>query len=192
MLLTRERKAWLMVRLHSVMMNCLLTLISQTLFLIVLILSLYEMKKRRVELRPERVSLSTLTYHTYSCVKSITGFRIWACNFVFNQNICCGYSKPIISMRVLLSTQNISWNCLGQFCELLWNQTMDVHRGSTLITRVLMWRWRYLKRLSLQPWTVFEIFYFVFRSFVKVELSYVFTINLFTIAENCTEKWIIL
>ena len=25
-------------------------------------------------------------------------------------------------------------------------------------------------------------------SFVKVELSYVFTINLITIAENCTEK----
>ena len=32
----------------------------------------------------------------------------------------------------------------------------------------------------------------LFKSFVKVELSYVFTINLFTIAENCTEKWIIL
>ena len=31
-------------------------------------------------------------------------------------------------------------------------------------------------------------FYFLFKSFVKVELSYVFTINLFTIAENCTEK----
>ena len=29
---------------------------------------------------------------------------------------------------------------------------------------------------------------FPFKSFVKVELSYVFTINLFTIAENCTEK----
>ena len=28
--------------------------------------------------------------------------------------------------------------------------------------------------------------------FVKVELSYVFTTNLFTIAENCLEKWIIL
>ena len=28
--------------------------------------------------------------------------------------------------------------------------------------------------------------------FVKVELSYVFTINLFTVAENCMEKWIIL
>ena len=49
-----------------------------------------------------------------------------------------------------------------------------------------------LKRLSLQLWTFFEIFYFLFKSFVKVELSYVFTINLFTIAENCTEKWIIL
>ena len=31
-------------------------------------------------------------------------------------------------------------------------------------------------------------FYFLFKSFVKVDLSYVFTINLFTIAENCTEK----
>ena len=49
-----------------------------------------------------------------------------------------------------------------------------------------------LKRLSLQLWTFFEIFYFLFKSFVKVELSYVFTINLYTIAENCTEKWIIL
>ena len=31
-------------------------------------------------------------------------------------------------------------------------------------------------------------FYFLFKSFVKVELSYIFTINMFTIAENCTEK----
>ena len=36
---------------------------------------------------------------------------------------------------------------------------------------------------------IFRIFfYFLFKSFVKVELSYVFAINLFTIAENCTEK----
>ena len=34
--------------------------------------------------------------------------------------------------------------------------------------------------------------YFLFKSFVKVELSYVFTIIMFTIAENCTEKCIIL
>ena len=26
-------------------------------------------------------------------------------------------------------------NCLGQFREIPWNQTTDVHRGSTLITR---------------------------------------------------------
>ena len=31
-------------------------------------------------------------------------------------------------------------------------------------------------------------FYFVFESFVKLEFSFVFTINLFTIADNCTEK----
>ena len=35
-------------------------------------------------------------------------------------------------------------------------------------------------------------FFLLFKSFVKVELSYVFTINLVTIAENCTEKRIIL
>ena len=39
---------------------------------------------------------------------------------------------------------------------------------------------------------IFRFFYFLFKSFVKVELSYVFTINLFSIPENCTEKWIIL
>ena len=48
--------------------------------------------------------------------------------------------------------------------------------------------WCFLKKLSLQLRTFFSIFYFRFKSFVKVELSYVFTINLFTIAENCTEK----
>ena len=35
---------------------------------------------------------------------------------------------------------------------------------------------------------IFRFFYFLFKSFVKVELNYVFTINLFTIAENCTES----
>ena len=31
-------------------------------------------------------------------------------------------------------------------------------------------------------------FYFLFKSIVKVELSYVFTINMFAMAENCMEK----
>ena len=31
-----------------------------------------------------------------------------------------------------------NWNCPDQFREIPWNQTMDVHRGSTLITRVIM------------------------------------------------------
>ena len=29
---------------------------------------------------------------------------------------------------------------------------------------------------------------FLFKSFVKIELSYVFTINMFSTAENCMEK----
>ena len=33
-----------------------------------------------------------------------------------------------------------------------------------------------------------KIFFFFFKSFVKIELSYVFTINMFSTAENCIEK----
>ena len=47
----------------------------------------------------------------------------------------------------------------------------------------------FLKRLSLQLRTFFEKKKILLKMvFVKVELSYVFTINLFTIAENCMEK----
>ena len=35
---------------------------------------------------------------------------------------------------------------------------------------------------------IFQKFYFLFKSFVKVELSYVFTIKMFSTAENCIEK----
>ena len=40
----------------------------------------------------------------------------------------------------------------------------------------------YLKETMSATMKIFEIFYFLFKSFVKVELSYVFTLNLFTIA----------
>ena len=46
-----------------------------------------------------------------------------------------------------------------------------------------------IKETKSATMNIFSIFfYFLFKSFVKVELSYVFTINLFTIAKNCTEK----
>ena len=54
-----------------------------------------------------------------------------------------------------------------------------------------------LQSILVKSWTFKEAksattnifrFIFLFKSFVKVELSYVFTINLFTIAENCIEK----
>ena len=35
-------------------------------------------------------------------------------------------------------------NCLCQFREITWNQTTVVHRGSTLIMRVIMWCWGYI------------------------------------------------
>ena len=46
-----------------------------------------------------------------------------------------------------------------------------------------------VKETKSATMNIFSIFfYFRFKSFAKVELSYVFTMNLFTIAENCTEK----
>ena len=33
-----------------------------------------------------------------------------------------------------------------------------------------------------------EIVYFLFKSFVKIELNHAFKINLFTTAKNCMEK----
>ena len=35
---------------------------------------------------------------------------------------------------------------------------------------------------------IFRKFYFLFKSYVKVELSYVFTIKMFNTAENCMTK----
>ena len=35
---------------------------------------------------------------------------------------------------------------------------------------------------------IFRKKYFLFKSFIKVELSYVFTMKMFSTAENCTEK----
>ena len=45
-----------------------------------------------------------------------------------------------------------------------------------------------IKETKSATFNIFRKIYFLFKSFVKVELSYVFTINLFTIAENCMKK----
>ena len=45
-----------------------------------------------------------------------------------------------------------------------------------------------LKETKSATIIIFRFFYFLFKSFVKVELSYAFTINMFTIAENCMVK----
>ena len=45
-----------------------------------------------------------------------------------------------------------------------------------------------LKETKSAAMNIFRFFYFLFKSFVKVELSYVFTINLFTIAETARKS----
>ena len=47
----------------------------------------------------------------------------------------------------------------------------------------------FIKETKSATMNIFRnFFYFLLKSFVKVELSYVFTINLFNIAENCKER----
>ena len=80
---------------------------------------------------------------------------------------------------------------LGQLIKIMSRLPGENLKWIIVFFRVIaLWKfghWKLLlKRLSLQLWKFFEIFYFIFKSFVKVELSYVFTINLFTIAENFT------
>ena len=47
---------------------------------------------------------------------------------------------------------------------------------------------RLLKETRSVTMNIFRKRYFLFNSFVKIELSYVFTINMFITVENCTEK----
>ena len=49
----------------------------------------------------------------------------------------------------------------------------------------------FLKEIRSVTKKIFRKKYFLFKSFVKVELCYVFTINMFSTAENCKEKQII-
>ena len=50
----------------------------------------------------------------------------------------------------------------------------------------------YFKETRSVTMKIFRKKYFLFKSFVKVELCYVFTINMFSTSENCKEKRIIL
>ena len=45
-----------------------------------------------------------------------------------------------------------------------------------------------IKEAKSATMNIFHKKYFLFKSFVKVELSYIFTINLFTIAETARES----
>ena len=57
-----------------------------------------------------------------------------------------------------------------------------------LVLIPLSYSYKVFKETKSGTMNIFRIFYFLFKSFVKVALSYVFTINIFTIAENGTEK----
>ena len=71
---------------------------------------------------------------TSICKMSIVLVRIK----VVKQKKNGGHLKPGSTVSI------VNRNYLGQFREIPWNKTTDVHWGSTLITRVTTRRWRYI------------------------------------------------
>ena len=84
--------------------------------------------------------------------------------------------------------QTVKYQLQSQFQRLL-NQTLCVFSQMKDIKHVR--RDSHLGGLKAAYSVTMNIFrkkYFLFKSFVKVELSYVFTIKMFSTAENCMEK----
>ena len=82
---------------------------------------------------------------------------------------------------------SVPWVCLQFVILTISGESAHLHRLTLAFVTVenLLCCLKETKSATIN---IFEIFYFVFKSFVKVELSYIFTKNLFTIAENCKEK----
>ena len=70
------------------------------------------------------------------------------------------------------------------FCDVSCPENRPVHHAHTILAQSRSFK--ETKFCNYEHFSNFCIFFY--KSFVKVELSYVFTINLFNIAENCTEK----
>ena len=58
--------------------------------------------------------------------------------------------------------------------------------NGTVISKLL------IKEARSVTMNIFQKFSFLFKTFVKIELSYVFTINMSSTAENCMEKRFVL
>ena len=54
-------------------------------------------------------------------------------------DMCTAFARMMYNLflQEAVDTTSLNLNCLDQFCEISWNQTTDVHQGSTLITRVI-------------------------------------------------------
>ena len=70
--------------------------------------------------------------------------EVWWSDSSFTSTLCLHNCTRCLELSFLdnaISTPIANWNCLGQFHKIPWNQTTYVHRGSTLITLVITWRW---------------------------------------------------
>ena len=65
---------------------------------------------------------------------------------------------------------------------------VTLHVGNLKVIDITLEMQTILKELKSANMNIFQKKYFLFKSFLKVELSYVFTINLFTKAETARKS----
>ena len=75
--------------------------------------------------------------------------------------------------------------CANQFAQ----NSLRMRAIQSALLRLAESDFAIVKETKSATMNIFRFFFIFFLNrFVKVELSYVFTKNLFTVAENCTEK----
>ena len=60
--------------------------------------------------------------------------------------------------------------------------------GDDFVMHLLFGQCAHVKAAYSVTINIFRKIYFLFKSFIKVQLSYVFTIKMFSTAENCMQK----
>ena len=111
---------------------------------------------------------------------------ITAFYFVKSYKFCIFFIIYLITFGLLVNFQKKIGNMQQLF--LFPNPVPNNYRPIALTICLCKTLKRMIKETKSATMNIFRFFYFLFKSFVKVELSSVFTINLFNIAANCTEK----
>ena len=108
---------------------------------------LVRLKAETPQYQIKHSTTSSLLLHVHVYIQS----KYYYCltfSAIYSTNLCLEITHTVLTTTECLDNIYPYRNCLGQFGEILWNQIMDVHWGSTLIMGVITWRWRHRNRVN--------------------------------------------